>query len=69
MILEEFQTLSKKSRRKRMSRMTEEEKLELIDAIIDRDAEFWKERARVYCDFGYYLDHIDGGIALTERQR
>lgn len=52
-----------------VKKLTEAEKLELVDAIIDRDAQLWKDRARDYCDFGYYFRFINGGVALTERQR
>jgi hypothetical protein len=67
--LGEFTLSSVKARRKMWKAMTDEEKLVVVDAIIDRDAEFWKKQARVYCDYGYYLRFIDGGLALTERMR
>lgn len=65
MTLEEFNKLGKKAKRK----LTHEQKLEIVDQIIDRDVEFWKARARQYCDFGYYFHYAEGGLALTERQR
>lgn len=56
--------------RSRLKKMTEEEKLEVVDAIIDRDAEVWKRHNRErWCDFGYYFRFIESGVALTERQR
>jgi hypothetical protein len=55
--------------RKALRKLSDEEKLEIVDAIIDRDAELWKARAREHCDFDYYFRFVDGGIALTERTR
>lgn len=55
---------------KRWKLMTDEEKLDVVDAIIDRDAAAWKAFNRNGgCDFYYYRNYIQGGLALTERQR
>lgn len=67
--LADFKDGPNKMNRKILKDLTHEEKLALVDEIIDRDAQFWKDRARWSCDFGYYFRTLDGGIALTERQR
>ena len=52
MTLKELQQLQGKARKKALRNMTEEEKLSIVDEIIDRDAEIWKTyNRRGYCDF------------------
>ena len=77
MTLTELKNMEKKKRSKTLRAMSVEEKLNIVDQIIDRDAETWKrynrresfEPGTVICDFEYYFRFIDGGVSLSEKQR
>lgn len=68
--LDDFKGLSRKAIGRRLKNMTEDEQLAVVDAVIDRDAQVWKDYVRNHpYDRSYYFDHILTGLALTERQR